>query len=196
MAIQHNAITSDADLHDVKGAGSATTRQMLASNGAGGTTFIDTLVNTHAQASITGNATAKAMTAAVDPTLATDTDYVKMTGASFPWSAIYTDNMPFTTDQFILPYTGYYMVSFWGTFKIAAINTFMAVKYAINNSTPYSVQKLITQSATANDLRSLSAMSIVGPVTAGSTLSFYLASSTSTNITLQDGGVFVGYLHA
>lgn len=196
MAIQHSAITSDADLHEPKGAGSATSRQVLTSNGAGGTTFANGLMNTHSQVGIISNTTAKAVAAAADATLNTNTDYTKMTGAAFPWTVSYTDNISFATDQFTLPYGGYYLVSFWGSFKVAAINTFMGIKYAINNTAPYSVQKLITQSTTANDIKSLSATSIIGPVSANDTLSFYIASTNATNITLQDGGVMVGYLHA
>lgn len=195
MAIQHSAIT-DPDIHEPKGAAAATNRQVLTATGTGTTAFVNSFLNTHSEVNITSNTIAKAVTAAVDPTLNTDTDYVKMGGASFPWLTAYSDNISFATDQFTLPYDGYYLVSFWGTFKVAAINTFMAVKYSINNTPPYSVQKLITQAATANDLKSLSATSILGPVTAGDTLSLYLASSTSTNITLQDGGVMVGYIHA
>lgn len=196
MATQHSAITNDADLHEPKGAGSALSRQVLVANGLGGTSFTNGLMNTHSQIGINSNTTAKAMTAAADATLNTNTDYTKMTGAAFPWTVAYTDNISFTTDQFTLPYGGYYLVSFWGSFKVAAINTFMGIKYAINNTAPYSVQKLITQSTTANDIKSLSATSIIGPVSANDTLSFYMASTNSTNITMQDGGVMVGYLHA
>lgn len=197
MSIQHAAIT-DPDIHEPKGAAAATNRQVLMANGTGGTTFVNNFFNCHSQIGITSNTTAKAMTAAVDPTLNTDTDYAKMTGAPFPWAVTYTDNITFdaVNDQFTLPFSGYYLVSFWGSFKVAAINTFIAVKYAINNTVPYSTQKLITQSTTANDIKTLAATSIVGPVVASNVLSFYLASTTATNVTLQDGGVMIGYIHA
>lgn len=196
MAIQHSAITNDADLHEPKGAGSATNRQVLMANGTGGTSFTNSFFNTHSQVGINSNTTAKATAAAADATLNTSSDYTKMTGAAFPWAITYTDNISFTTDEFTLPYAGYYLVSFWGTFKVAAINTFMGIKYAINNTAPYSTQKLVTQATTANDIKSVSATSIIGPITAGSTLSFYLATTTATNVTLQDGGIMVGYIHA
>lgn len=197
MSIQHAAIT-DPDIHEVKGAAAATTRQVLMANGTGSAAFANNFFNCHGQIGIISNTTAKAMTAAVDPTLNTDTDYTKMTGVAFPWAVTYVDNVTFdaTNDQFTLPFSGYYLVSFWGSFKVAAINTFIAAKYAINNTIPYSSQKLISQSTTANDIKTLSATSIIGPVVASDVLSFYLASTNATNITLQDGGVMVGYIHA
>lgn len=195
MAIQHSVI-ADADRHEPKGASTATSRQIWLSDGAGSGSFTNTITNVHGQVNINANAVAKAMTAAVDATLNTNTDYVKMTGAAFPWVASYTDNVTWSTDEFVFSSPGYYIVSFWGAFKIAAINSFIGIKYAINDTAPYSVQKLITQSTTANDYRSLAASSIIGPVSVADTLSLYVASSTTSNLTLVDGGIMVAYLHA
>jgi hypothetical protein len=136
------------------------------------------------------------MTAAVDTTLNTDTDYVKMTGASFPWALSYQDNVTWSTDEFILPHAGYYMVSFWAGFLLPAASTRIGVKYIINDTAPYSTQKLIARSASTNDIASTSAMSIIGPVNANDTLGIYVASTVTGNITLQDGGLMVAYLHA
>ena len=195
MTIQHSVI-ADADRHEPKGASTATDGQVWVSNGAGSGSFKNTISNVHGQVNINSNTTAKAMTAAVDATLNTDTDYTKMTGVAFPWTTAYIDEVTWNTDEFVFSSPGYYIVSFWGSFKIQGINTFMGVKYAINDTAPYSVQKLVTQASTANDIRSISASSIIGPVNVADTLSIYLASTNSTNITLQDGGLMVAYLHA
>lgn len=195
MTIQHSAIP-DAQLHEPKGVVSATSGAIYVADGAGSGSWNPTIINTHGQMVITANAVAKAMTAAVDPTLNTNTDYVKMTGAAFPWTNQYSHGVTFSTDKMVLTQAGYYIVSFWGAFLVAATNTFIGVKYAIDDTPPYSVQKLISQSTTANDYKNMSATSILGPVTAGQTISMYLASSNPTNVTLKDGGLMVAYLHA
>lgn len=195
MAIEHVDI-ADGERHEPKGASTATAGQIWVADGAGSGAFSNTTYNAHGQMSINANTTAKAMTAAVDATLATNTDYVKMTGAAFPWSLYYQHGIVFNTDKFTLTYPGYYIISFWGTFQIAAINTFIGVKYAINDTAPYSTQKLITQATTANDNKTLGATSIIGPVNANDTLSLYLASTNTTNVTLKDAGLVVNYLHS
>ena len=168
---------------------------MYVADGAGSGVWAHGINNTHGQMAIIANSTAKAMSAAADATLNTNTDYVKMTGAAFPWADNYSHGVTFSTDKFVLAQPGYYIVSFWGAFLVAAINTFIGIKYAINDTTPYSVQKLISQSSTANDYINLSATSIIGPVAANDTISMYLASSNATNITLKDGGLMVAHLH-
>ena len=187
----------DADgLHEPKGHATATNRQIWLSNGAGSGAFSNTITNCHAQIEITDNTTAKAMTAAADAALSTNTDYTKLTGAAFPWTAKYTSNITFSTDKLIVPFAGYYIVSFWGSFLIDVVNTFIGIKYAINDTTPYSVQKLITQAATANYIKLLSATFMVGPLNANDSLSLYLASTKAANVTMKDGGFMVAYLHA
>lgn len=143
---------------------------------------------------ITNNTTAKTLVAAADATLNTNTDYSKLTGASAPWSNLYTHNTTFSIDKMTVPFAGYYQLYFWGSFKIVSINNFIGIKFAINST--LSTQKIVTQSSTANDIRSISGMSIVGPLAAGDSISLYIAGTIGTNITLQDGGLMLGYIHA
>lgn len=195
MAIEHVDIP-DGERHEPKGASTATAGQIWVADGLGSGTFENTIRNCHGQMNIVANTTAKTITAAVDSTLNTNTDYVKMTGAAFPWVNYYAHNVNFSTDKLILGFAGYYMISFWGAFKMADNNQFIGIKYAINDTTPYSVQKLVGRAGTANDIESISAVAIVGPVNANDTLSMYLAGTISGNVTLQDGGLMVTYLHA
>jgi len=164
------------------------------SDGAASGAFQDSMYNVHGQMVITGNTTAKTLVAAADTTLNTDAQYSKLTGASAPWANQYSDGVTFATDHITLTNAGYYMVSFWASFTIASINNFVGFKYALD--TTLSTQKLVTQAATANDRRNVSATSIVGPVTANQQLSMYIAGTIGTNITMTDCGLMVAYLHA
>lgn len=93
-----------------------------------------------------------------------------------------------------VPFAGYYTLDFWGSFKIASINNFIGVKFAVNST--LSTQKVVTQSSTANDIKSLTAMSIIGPLAANDAISLYIAGTIGTNVTLQDAGLLIRYLHA
>jgi len=164
------------------------------SDGALSGAFQNSMYNTHGQMVIVGNTTAKTLVAAADATLNTDTDYSKLTGASAPWANQYSDGVTFATDHITLVNAGYYMVSFWASFLIASNNNFIGFKYALDST--LSTQKIVTQSATLNDRRNISATSIIGPVTANQQLSMYIAGTIGTNVTMTDCGLMVAYLHA
>lgn len=195
MSYEHVDIP-DGERHEPKGASTATAGQVWVADGLGSGVFENGIRSCHGQMNITANTVAKTIVAATDATLNTDTDYVKMTGAAFPWTNYYSHNVNFSTDKLILGFAGYYITSFWGAFKMADNNQFMGVKYVINDTVPYSTQKLVTRAGAANDIRSISATSVVGPVNANDTFSIYLAGTISGNITLQDGGLMVAFLHA
>lgn len=197
MSIEHKNIT-DPNIHDLKGYGAALvhTSPHKAPDGAGYKlvwTYAGGIV--YGEMDILGNTTAKAMTAAVDPTLNTNTDYVKMSGAGFPWAASHQEYVTFTGSDLVIQVAGTYMINFWSSIKVAAINTFIGVKYSVNNTIPYSVQKIVGQSTTANDIKNLSASGIIANLAVGDTISLYLASTATTNVTVQDAGMIVSLMH-
>jgi hypothetical protein len=194
LSIQHAAL-EDPQIHEPKGASTATAGQVWVSDGAGSGAFSDTFENVHGQMNILSNTTALTLVAAADATLNTNTDYQKVTGAGGPWVNTYTHNISFTTsDSLTLTRGGYYIVSFWASIKVASTNNFIGVKYGINGS--LSTQKLVTQSSSANDRRNLSAVAIVGPVTANDVLSMHVAGTIGTAITFEDAGLMAAYIHA
>ena len=195
MAIEHVNIT-DPELHEPKGASTASDGQIWVANGLGSGGFSNSMRNCHGQMVVTANSVAKSVTAAVDSTLNTNSDYQKLTGVSAPWSSVYQHNTTFSTDKIVVAFSGYYILSFWGALKVATNNNFVGIKYAINDVAPYSTQKLVSQAVSANDIFSLSATSIIGPIAANSSISIYIAASLGGNITFQDGGLMVAYLHA
>jgi len=163
VTIQHKDI-DEADLHESKGVSTALNGQFFAANGAGSGSFQNSLMNCHGQMNINSNTVTKALTAAADATLNTNTDYSKLTGASAPWVSLLNHNTTFTLDHITVPFAGYYLLSFWSSVKIANTNNFIGIKFAVNST--LSTQKIISQASTANDSRNLSATSIIGPLSA------------------------------
>lgn len=190
MAVQHNLIT-DPEIHEAKGTSTATNRQVLVADGAGSASWQDTVLSNHAEMSITNNATATAVTAAVDATLNTDTDYTKVTAG---WASVHVEGMTFNVDELVATVAGDYRVDFWCSVKVALNNNFIGLKYAVNDTAPYSTQKIKTQSVTINDYRNMFASGIV-TLTVGQTISMYVAASKTDSLTFEEAGMQVSLLH-
>lgn len=133
--------------------------------------------------------------------LSTDGNYVKCTGTNFPFSSSVADLITFdaANDQFVIQVAGDYKIDFWGSFLCTDANTFLSIKYAVNNTPPYSPQKLTGQSATAADVICLSAAGIVENLSIGDNISLYIAAwratGSSTPVALEDGGMTITLLH-
>lgn len=195
MAIEHKDIP-EADLHEPKGlslltGGSLDTGRVYVANGYGSGSWKRNAVSDHLQMAITNNATATAVTAAVDPTLNTDTDYVKITAG---WAKTHGVGITFNTDEVVVRQTGHYLIHFWADMLIPSINNFVGIKYAVNDSPPYSPQKLKSQSATSNDYRNLAGSGYL-TLTAGDTVSVYLAASKTDNIVVEEAGLVIYLAH-
>lgn len=190
MPVEHVNI-SDPQLHDVKGASTATAKQILVANGAGASEWQRSLLSDHAVMNITNNATATAVTAAADATLNTDSDYVKVTAG---WVASHLSGVTFNVDELVVNVDGDYKIDFWCTLKVPSINNFVGLKYAVNDTVPYSLQKIKSQSVTANDYRNLFASGIA-TLTSGQTISMYVAASKNDNLVFEEAGMQVTLLH-
>jgi hypothetical protein len=141
---------------------------------------------------IEGNATATGTTAAGDATLATDTDYVKITAG---WALAHGDGITLNVDEMVMPYDGDYYVSFWASVKVPTINNFVGIKYAVNDTAPYSTRKIISQSQSANDYLNISGTGIVVSLTAADTLSMYIASTKTDSLVVQEAGLTAFLIH-
>lgn len=164
---------------------------MYVADGAGGGTWQRSSVSDHAEMTITNSTTATSVTAAVDSTLNTDTDYVKITAG---WAGSHTHGISFSTDKLVVAVDGHYDVAFWGSIKIPTINNFVGIKYAINDSTPYSLQKMVTQSSTGNDYRTMAGHGGVD-LSVGDTVSIYIAASKTDGIIVEEAGMELSLRH-
>lgn len=191
MAIEHVDAT-DPEIHEPKGVAAATSSQVYLANGAGSGSWTDNIHNTHAEMYITSNTTAMALTAATDSTLATDSDYTKITVG---WVLNHSDGITFSTDKLVVPIDGDYEVSFWASLQIASNNNTIAVKYSINDSTPYSTRKVLQRSDAANDITNISSSGLIDTLSAGDTISVYVAADVTGNVTIKEAGLTAKLIH-
>ena len=189
--IEHSVL-SGSELHEPKGISSASDGQIYVANGSGGGVWEDQITNVHGEMVVINNATATAVTAAADATLNTDSDYVKITAG---WTGDHLHNVSFNTDELILSKGGFYYISFWCSIKVPTNNNFVSIKYAINDTAPYSNRKIKSQSVTANDYINMSATGILDSITADDTLSMYIAATKTDNIVIEEAGLCAMLLH-
>jgi len=192
MAVEHVNIT-DPNLHEVKGASSASAGQVLVGVGDGTAEFRDSVFTTHGEMYISSYGTALALTAAGDATLNTDSEYVKITGTGM-WNEGHVDGVTFSTDETVVPYAGDYELAFWTSITVASAGALVGIKYAINDSTPYSVRKVITSSKSAGDTSNISSVGFITNLSANDTVSLYIASDTTGNVTLKEAGLIIKLL--
>lgn len=190
MTIEHKLIT-DPDLHELKGASTAALDRVPVADGLGSNTWSRSIISDHAEMAITNNSTATAIVAAVDPTLNTDTDYVKITAG---WAVTHSSGITFAIDKLQVSVGGDYQMNFWGAVKIPLNNNFIGIKYAINDTTPYSLQKIVTQSATTNDYRNVFASGVI-TLSANDTISVYIAGSKTDSPIIEEAGMQMVLLH-
>ena len=190
MSIEHKDIP-DANLHEPRGAATATDREMYVADGAGSGSWQRSAMSDHAEMTITNNSTATVVTAAVDSTLNTDSDYVKITAS---WGESHSHGILFSTDKLVVAVDGHYDLAFWSSIKIPTINNFVGIKYAINDGTPYSLQKLVSQSSTGNDYRNFAGHG-GATLSVGDTISVYIAASKSDNIVVEEAGISLSLRH-
>lgn len=191
--VEHSDLTDADGIHEPKGISTADANQMYVADGAGSGTWQDNAMSVHGQMSITNNSTATAVTAAVDATLNTDTDYVKVTAG---WATSHLEGITFNVDELVVPadIDGDYTLSFWCAVKVPLNNNFVGVKFAIDDSAPYSLQKLVTQSVTTNDYKNMFGSAML-TLTAGQTVSIYIAASKTDNIIVEESGCQLTLLH-
>ena len=160
-------------IHEPKGIDTATTMEMYVADGLGGGSWQDNAMSVHGQMAVTNNSTATVTASAADATLNTDSDYVKIVAG---WSGTHLEGITFNTDKLVVPVDGDYTLSFWCAVKVPLNNNFVGVKFAVDDATPYSLQKLVTQSVTTTDYKNMFGSSML-TLTAGQTISIYIASS-------------------
>lgn len=134
----------------------------------------------YGSATITNNTNAFAMGAAVDPNLATNSDYVLFTGTGAPWAGeSLFGGMTFATDHLIVPVTGVYFINLWMNISQFPTNTAkVGAKYRVNGTT-FGTRNVITKSNSAGDFGQLNGFGLTTQLTAGDLIQIYLASSAA-----------------
>lgn len=215
MAIEHRLIP-DADLHEPKGVIAAANHSVYKANGVGSGAWgrIDTsdfknsigdagstnkymrsdgangvaLKTDHAHGvmAFTNNGANFAVTAAVDSTLATNSDYVLFTGAGAPWvSESLFGGMTFLTDRLIVPVTGVYRIDLWANIVSYPTNTAkIGAKYRVNGAT-FGPRNVVTKSNSAGDFGQLNGFGLAS-LNAGDYVQLYIASSATGNLIISN----------
>lgn len=217
MTIQHRLIP-EAQLHEPKGVSTAVINKVYKSNGAGSGTWDDidssmlqglsgdaglankkfltngtngfTLVTDAAYGAqvITNNATNFPLTAVVDTTFNTPSQYTLMTGVGAPWASANLSGVTFSVDRLTAPVTGMYMLDFWCNIAAFTGNTAKISFRHLINGTTYVTRKPTVKSAIAGDVCTLSAFGSV-QMTAGDYIQLTVASDTTGNLLLADANM-------
>jgi len=182
----------DPEIHEPKGVAAAADHEIYIANGAGSGAWTKNLMTTHGDMIITSNVTATVTAAAADTTLATDSDYVKIIAG---WTLAHGEGITLNVDEMVVPEDGDYFISFWADVKTPKNNNFVGIKYAINDTAPYSSRKIIAQSTTVNDYLNVAGMGIVVSLNANDTISMYIASTQADSLIVQEAGLVAFLLH-
>ena len=215
MTIQHRLIP-EAELHEPKGVSTASNHKVYVANGSGSGTWkqVDTtdlkgatgdagstnkymrtdgangLVaktdHVHGNMTITNNTNNFAMTAAVDSTLLTNTDYVLITGTGAPWaSEVLFGGITFTTNQLTVPVTGIYRIDLWANISSFPSNTAkVGVQYRVNGTT-FGPRKVIVKSNSGGDYGQLNGFGFAN-LNAGDYVQLYAASSVTGGLIISN----------
>lgn len=186
----HKDLTG-ADLHEPKGVENADNKMMYFADGLGSGAWKHHSGSVHGEMVIVSNAVATVTPTAVDATLATDSDYVKVVAG---WSVGHIEGVTFNTDELVVPVAGEYEIHFWADVKFPAANQRVGLKYAVNDTTPYSTRKLVQVSASVNDVLNYSGAGIVQSLTPTDTLSIYIATDAAGDPTIEEAGLLIKLL--
>lgn len=223
ITIQHRLIP-DAELHEPKGVASAanhtayvaggsgtgtwkridstdllglagdggSTNKYARTNGANG--FVLKTDNAFGNMAITNNTNAFALTAAVDATLQTNTDYVLFSGTGAPWAGeTMFGGMSFTTDRITVPVTGTYEIQLWANITTYPSNTaFVGAQYRVNGTT-FGPRKVITKSNSAGDSGQLNGFGFTA-LNAGDYVQLYVASSVTGGLIIKNANTVMKLL--
>ena len=156
----------------------------LVTDGSGG--FITRTNVAYGSMTITANTNAISLTAAVDGTLNTNSDYVLLTGTGAPWVSENLKGITFNTNRLIVPVTGIYKLDLWSTITGWPTNAAkVSVKYRISGGT-YSTRHPVAKApSVATDPGELTGFGHIALV-ANDFLQLYVASSTTGGLIFQD----------
>lgn len=136
------------------------------------------------QKSVSLNTTAIAVPAAVDSTLATNSDYVQVTGIYNPIPDGNNYEITQQTNSFTITKSGFYRTEFWCNAKSNVNNTQLAFKFAVNGTIGIERRPSIYM-RNVGEIHPGSAFGYQY-LNAGDVITLWIASTTNANITIQD----------
>ena len=138
----------------------------------------------YGQRSIAGNTTVIAVTAAVDSTLSTNSDYIQVTGIFGIAPDGENNGVTQQTNSFTIARDGPYRIEFWANCKSNTNNTQLAFKFAVNGVIQ-AVRRPKIYMRNVGEVHGGSAFSYV-ELQAGDVLTLWIASTQSANVTIED----------
>lgn len=184
MSIEHSTIL-DPDIHEPKDIALGTSGQVYAATGAGTGTWSDQYAPaSYASANITANASTIAVTAAVDNTMHTATDYVIITG--FNQKLLVGDDISFSGGDLLINTTGWYQLGAWLSMSSSSASSKIAMTVGINGVIQVVDSAVLIQlMKTAGDIGNVSGIATL-PLNAGDIITGYIACDTTANITIHE----------
>lgn len=153
----------------------------VVTDGSGGFTTEPTPASSYGTMNLTGNTTVKALTAATDTTLNTNSDYTKL-----DISLVYDNlvNMTSGSGSLILSASGVYSIGFWAGVKTSVNATKFALKFVINGTDFVPREPKLTL-GTNGQIYNMSANGLHN-FTAGDSVELYIAADKNCDITIED----------
>lgn len=138
----------------------------------------------YGQRAITGNSTVTAVTAAVDATLSTNSDYIQITGIFNATPDGENSGITQQTNTFTIALAGIYRIEVWASVMTSVNNTQLALKFGIDGAIGLGRRpKLFLRNT--GEVHTLSAFGY-HHFDAGDVISLWVASDKSCNLTFND----------
>lgn len=191
----HNTLTG-SELHEPKGMSSATggasdIGKVPVSKGDGTTEIrklargeLSDTFEHYGQVNVSNNATVIAVTAAVDPTLVTNTDYIKVTGIYDATPHGENNGITQGTDNLTVTQDGIYEVAVWIDAASSVNSTTIAFKFAVDGVISL-VRRPKNFLRNVGEFHNMSAHGLVA-LTATQVVDLQIASDKTANITIED----------
>lgn len=138
----------------------------------------------HGHKTITNNSVAKAVPLAADLSLKTNSDYVQVTGI-FDASSAGNHGITAGTNSLTVTRTGTYMILAWSSITSTTSNVNLSFRFGVNGVIPMSRRNWARLGA-AGDRVGFSAHGYID-LTAGDTLTVWIAADKASNVVIEDG---------
>lgn len=187
MSIEHSTIL-DPDIHEPKDISLATSGQVYTGNGAGTGAWTDQLsLSSYASSNTTANAVTISVTAAVDSTMHTATDYIPIT--VFNPKFLVGSDISHSGNGLLINTTGWYQAGMWMSMSASSASSKIAITIAINGVIQViDTAVLIQLMKTAGDIGNVSGIGTF-PLAAGDVLDGYIACDTTTDLLIHEANV-------
>lgn len=160
-------------------------------DGSGGFTTEPTPASSFGTLNLTDNTTTKSVTAASDSTLNTDSDFTPL---DIALTAESLENMGSSSNSLVLQASGLYLIDFWANVSASVNGTKFSLKFVIDDTT-FVARGPKTTLTTQNQIYNISANGLHS-FTAGQEINLYIATSTTTDVTIEDMTFQLLYLGA